>query len=154
MKMENSEEFNKSYDSFSKEYSQIGNEEEKKPEKKPSGLKRKYNRIKDAFKRFWALGKTGFELGAYAGGALGFCLGTYESIRIKSFLPLPLAIIGTAFSFGFIFAVSTVVRSNPYDNSKEYLLETIYYDTNTNSYKKRLISFNEKYEKKSIKDRL
>jgi len=136
--------FNKSYDTFSKEYNQIGSLEEVKKEEKPGRLKRKYIRIKDAMKRFWAVGKTGFQLGAYAGGALGFILGAYESFRIKSFLPLPLAIIGTGFSFGFIFAISTVVRSHPNNNeNKKYYFETMFYDSSTNSYIQKSIPFHE-----------
>ncbi len=147
MKSENKD-FNTSYDAFSKDYNKIGSldysEKEKQPPKKPTGLRRKYHRIKQAFERFWAVGKTGFQLGACAGGALGFVLGAYESIRIKSFLPLPLAIIGTGFSFGFIFAISTVVRSNP-NNSEEYVLETVYFDKQTNKFYKKTIPLNEKY---------
>jgi len=148
--MSSSEEkkFAESYDNFSKDYKDLNQtyeQENKVAEVKPTGLKRKYIRLKQAGANFWVLGKTGFQLGLLAGGILGFVFGAFESIRIKSFLPLPMAMIAGSVSFGFIFAVSTVIRSNPADGeSGKYMLETIHFDKITNSYVKTVLPLDEK----------
>ena len=89
-------------------------------------LARKYRRVKKALGEFWVVGKHGFKFGFMAGGALGFLLGLYESLKMKSFLPLPLAVIGSGCTFGFIFAISTVVRSKS-DTNEEILFEIGYF---------------------------
>lgn len=80
--------------------------------KKQSWFKRKYIKLKNATKEFWVMGKYGFIMGGLAGTLLGTIYGTFEAYRMKSFLPIPLAICGSGFFFGMIFAISSVIRAD------------------------------------------
>lgn len=147
---------NKKYEDFSKEYKSIGtsNNVDIKPSepikpklievKKPGWIKRKSIKIKKAMGEFWVLGKQGFFLGCMAGGALGFLLGGYESFRMRSLWPLPLAMIGSAFSFGCIFAISTVIRSES-GKGDELEVKVLYFDRFEGRYKMKSYSLNENY---------
>jgi len=95
-------------------------------EHKPTWLGRKYLKIKKALGDFWVVGRYGFQLGGMAGLCLGFLVGGYESIRMKSIWPIPIAMIGSGITFGSIFAISTVLRAHINDSSEE--IEVIYYD--------------------------
>jgi hypothetical protein len=76
-----------------------------------SWFARKMERFSKATGEFWVMGKQGFIMGSMCGGILGAILGTYESIRAKSFLPLPLSVITMAVFFGGIMGVSSLIRS-------------------------------------------
>ena len=101
-------------------------------------------KIKKALGEFWVVGKYGFGLGCLAGGALGFCLGAYESIRMRSLWPLPLAMMGSAFTFGCIFAVSTVIRADD-QKSDILMMEVIYFDNFDRIYKRKSVSVMDKF---------
>jgi hypothetical protein len=108
-------------------------EEKEKTEKVVSGskatwFKRKLARFSKATGDFWVQGKQGFVMGSICGAILGFILGTYESIRAKSILPLPLSMITMACFFGGIMGVSTLIRT---DNDKEIMFRVLYWDKNT-----------------------
>lgn len=120
---------------------------------KPGWLKRKYLKIKNALGEFWVVGRYGFQLGGTAGLVLGFLVGGFESIRMKSFWPLPMAMIGSGFTFGCIFAVSTVLRTQdeksfqmnrkmPYGN-----YEMVYFDKQTGKFVRKTVPIFQQYEK-------
>jgi hypothetical protein len=111
---------------------------------KPSWITRKYRKIRKALGEFWVVGRYGFQLGGVAGLILGFFVGGYESVRMKSFWPLPIAMLGSGFTFGCIFAISTVLRSHNIDGENKLLWEVIYYDEKNNKYIKAAYPFNEK----------
>jgi hypothetical protein len=99
------------------------NEKVKVVEKKPSWIVRKMNKIGGALGTFWVMGKSGFYFGAKVGGVLGGILGLWESYRMKSIIPLPLAMLTSAFTFGSIFSVSSMIRS---ENDKEVEFNILY----------------------------
>lgn len=109
---------------------------------KPGWLKRKYLKIKGAASDFWVVGRYGFQLGGAAGLLLGFLVGGFESIRMKSFWPLPMAMIGSGFTFGSIFAISSVMRTQDENGSmrmnRKY--EIVYYDQNLGKYVRKGLS--------------
>jgi hypothetical protein len=123
----------KELEKFEKEYQNIATTPHKPVAtkdlklEKDGFIKRKWKRIKNAMKEFWVVGKHGFKFGFMAGGALGFLLGLYESIRMRSIIPLPIAIVGSGFTFGCIFAVSTVVRTES-DLKEEICFEIGYFE--------------------------
>lgn len=109
----------------------------------PGWLKRKYLKLKKALGDFWVVGRYGFQLGGLAGIILGFFVGGFESIRMKSLWPLPLAMLGSGFTFGCIFAISTVIRAQ--DNGLNYKytndsLHVLYYDKESGKYLRKSIS--------------
>jgi hypothetical protein len=85
---------------------------------KNTWFKRKLARFSKASGEFWVMGKQGLIMGSLCGGLLGLILGTYESIRAKSILPLPLAVITMAGFFGGIMGVSTLIRNEADDDIK------------------------------------
>jgi hypothetical protein len=99
---------------------------------KPSWLGRKYLKMKKAAKEFWVVGKYGFQLGGAAGLILGFLVGGFEALRMKSIWPLPIAMLGSGITFGSIFAISTVLRSD--DQQTKVKFEIVYYDKNLDKY--------------------
>jgi hypothetical protein len=109
---------------------------------KPGWLKRKYIKIKGALAEFWVVGRYGFQLGGAAGLMLGFLVGGFESIRMKSFWPLPLAMIGSGFTFGCIFAISTMLRTQEegkYAYSRQMQYEMVFYDKESGKYVRKTI---------------
>jgi hypothetical protein len=94
-------------------------------EKKPNWVVRKMNRLGGALGDFWVMGKSGFYFGAKVGGVLGGVLGLWESYRMKSIIPLPLAMLTSAFTFGSIFCVSSMIRS---ENDKDIEFNVLYID--------------------------
>ncbi len=97
---------------------------------RPGWLKRKYLLIKKAGADFWVVGRYGFQLGGLAGLILGFVFGGYESMRMKSIWPLPIAMISSGFTFGCIFAISTVLRAKTEKEEYDYPnYDLIYYDS-------------------------
>jgi len=103
-------------DKFEKEYQSISTAKKHNHDTKPESqgfLKRKYLRVK------------------------GFLFGTYESIRVRSILPLPIAVIGSGFTFGCIFAISTVVRTEK-DSENELYFEVGSFDKDGTFVIKRL----------------
>ena len=139
----------KRYEEFSNEYKSIGakdmsqqvkkplnisnTQENKTKSNNPNWIKRKTIKIKKAASDFWIMGKQGFTIGCLAGACLGFFAGGYESIRMRSLWPLPLAMIGSGLTFGCIFAISTVVRAEENNNINENVLkyEIVYFDKNS-----------------------
>ncbi len=117
-----------------------------KSKEQPGWLKRKYLKIKKAFAEFWVVGRYGFQLGGLAGIILGFFVGGFESVRMKSLWPLPLAMIGSGFTFGCIFAISTVLRSQDKLNYKytNDSLQIVYYDQISGKYMRKNISLTDK----------
>jgi hypothetical protein len=117
-----------------------------KSKEQPGWLKRKYIKIKKAAADFWVVGRYGFQLGGLAGIILGFFVGGFESIRMKSLWPLPLAMLGSGFTFGCIFAISTVIRSQDNLNYKytNNSLQIVYYDQESGKYMRRNISLTDK----------
>ena len=110
-------------------------------------LKRKYIKIKKAIGDFWVVGRYEFELGGLAGLILGFFVGGFESIRMKSLWSLPLAKIGSGFTFVCIFAISTVIIAQ--DNKLDYTytndsLQILYYDQESGKYLRKNISLMDK----------
>jgi hypothetical protein len=128
------------------------NPKAKKPQslEKPNWFKRKYIKIKGAANEFWVVGKYGFQLGGMAGIILGFFVGGFESIRMKSIWPMPLAMLGSGFTFGCIFAISTVLRSDDNNNNSNNELgvknnyEIVYYDQKQGKYIKMMMMPNVK----------
>ena len=62
---------------------------------------------------------------------------------MKSLWPLPLAMLGSGFTFGCIFAISTVIRAQ--DNGLDYkytndTLNVLYYDKESGKYLRKSIS--------------
>jgi hypothetical protein len=117
-----------------------------KSKEHPGWLKRKYLKIKKALADFWVVGRYGFQLGGLAGIILGFFVGGFESIRMKSLWPLPLAMLGSGFTFGCIFAISTVIRSQDNLNYKytNNSLQIVFYDKETGKYLRRNIPLTDK----------
>jgi hypothetical protein len=101
------------------------NDKVKVVEKKPSWIVRKMNRLGGALGGFWVQGKSGFYFGAKVGGVLGAVLGLWECYRMKSIIPLPLAMLTSAFTFGSIFSVSSMIRS---ENKKDIEFNVLYVD--------------------------
>jgi hypothetical protein len=118
------------------------NEKKKVVVKKPSWIRRKYLRLKEAAGNFWVMGKSGFYFGGTAGAVLGSLLGLYESYRMKSFIPLPLAMISGAITFGSIFAISSVIRS---ENDEEVEFSVMYIDQNCQIKEKIIFIEKEKF---------
>lgn len=112
-------------------------------EKKRGWIGRKYYKIKKAAGEFWVAGRYGFQLGGIAGLILGFFVGGFESIRMKSIWPMPLAMLGSGFTFGSIFAISTVIRSEEnYNYSNASInIDYVYYDETDEKFKKGRIGF-------------
>ncbi len=117
-----------------------------KIKEQPGWLKRKYLKLKKAFADFWVVGRYGFQLGGLAGIILGFFVGGFESVRMKSLWPLPLAMIGSGFTFGCIFAISTVLRSQEILNYKytHDSLQIVYYDQESGKYLRKNVSLTNK----------
>jgi hypothetical protein len=99
---------------------------------KSSWFSRKLKRFSKASNEFWVMGKQGFIMGSICGAVLGGILGTYESIRSKSFLPLPLSIFMMAGFFGGIMGVSSLIRNH---NDEKILFRVIYIDKGLVEYK-------------------
>ncbi len=122
-------------------------EQDSKNIKQPGWLKRKYIKIRKAFADFWVVGKYGFQLGGLAGLILGSVVGGIESIRMNSFWPLPLAMLGSGMTFGSIFAISTLLRSQQEAklNNTPIEYEIVYYDDKSNKFiKAKVPMFNNK----------
>jgi hypothetical protein len=118
-------------------------------QQRPSWIKRKYLLIKKAAGDFWVVGRYGFQLGGLAGVILGTIFGGYESMRMKSFWPLPIAMFSSGFTFGCIFAISSVLRAK--DNNEGEIFpqyEIIWYDSTKGSWVRKSKEINEKYANK------
>jgi hypothetical protein len=107
---------------------------------KPGWLKRKYIKIKTAAGEFWVVGKYGFQLGGIVGLLFGFVLGSIQAVSMKSFWPIPIAMAGSGFTFGCMFAISTVLRSHGENDMKTEKLafQTVYYDEVEGKYKRKI----------------
>ncbi len=116
---------------------------------RPGWFKRKYLLIKKAAGDFWIVGRYGFQLGGLAGVILGFIFGGYESLRMKSFWPLPIAMLSSGFTFGCIFAISSVLRAK--EDNEGILFpkyELIWYDRVKGSWVHKSSELSEKYSNK------
>jgi hypothetical protein len=109
-------------------------------------LDKKFGKIKKACKEFWVVGKTGFMFGGLVGCCLGLVFGGYESIRQRSIWPLPLAMLGSGFSFACIFGVSTLIRLEK-DSNKTFHFEIVVLDPKTNKYERKEINYFERIPK-------
>ncbi len=102
---------------------------------KPSWIGRKCMKIQKALGDFWVVGKYGFQLGGSAGLILGFLVGGFEAMRMKSIWPLPIAMFGSGMTFGSIFAISTVLRAD--GSTEKTKMEIVFYDQKEGIYKRR-----------------
>jgi len=109
-------------------------------------LDKKFGKIKKACKEFWVVGKTGFMFGGLVGCCLGLVFGGYESIRQRSIWPLPLAMLGSGFSFACIFGVSTLIRLEK-DSNKTFHFVIVVLDPKTNKYERKEINYFERIPK-------
>lgn len=107
---------------------------------------KKVGKIRKAFKEFWVVGKTGFMFGGMVGCCLGLVFGGYEAARQRSVWPIPLAMLGSGFSFACIFGVSTLIRLEK-DSNKSFHFEIVVLNPKTNKYEKKEISYFEKIPK-------
>lgn len=114
----------------------------KRPENTPGWLGRKYLKIRKAISEFWVVGKFGFQLGGAAGLILGFFVGGFQAIQMKSLWPLPLAMIGSGFTFGCIFSISTLLRSKEggdLSDTPGLFAYAVYYDDKENKFIRTLV---------------
>jgi len=109
-------------------------------------IDKKFGKVKKACKEFWVVGKTGFLFGGMVGCCLGLVFGGYESIRQRSIWPLPLAMLGSGFSFACIFGVSTLIRLEK-DSNKTFYFEILEFDPITNKYNRKKVNYFEKIPK-------
>lgn len=107
---------------------------------------KKFGKIKKACREFWIVGKTGFMFGGLVGCCLGLVFGGYEAIRQRSIWPLPLAMLGSGFSFACIFGVSTLIRLEK-DSNKTFHFEIVVFNPNTNKYERKVINYFERVPK-------
>lgn len=111
-----------------------------------SWVDKKFGKIKKACKEYWVVGKTGFLFGGLVGCCLGLVFGGYEAVRQRSIWPLPLAMLGSGFSFACIFGVSTLIRLEK-ESKNTFNFEVIIYDPNSNTYNRKKISYFDKIKK-------
>jgi hypothetical protein len=145
MSSENKHSSTKSSEEYKSLKAETPNSKKTELQKKPTWIGRKYLKIKKALFDFWVVGGYGFKLGGAAGLILGFCVGGFESLRMKSFWPLPIAMIGSCITFGSIFAISTVLRSEEDINGEKIIMDIVYYDEIEGKYKKKNISLIQKF---------
>ena len=50
-------------------------------------------------------------MGALVGGAFGGVMGTYQAIQMRSFMVIPIAMVGSGVSFGFFMGLGMTLRS-------------------------------------------
>ena len=77
----------------------------------PTRLERKFNRIFGSAGQTTQTFVTGFKMGALVGGAFGGVMGTYQAIQMRSFLVIPMAMIGSGVSFGFFMGLGMTIRT-------------------------------------------
>ena len=74
-------------------------------------MQRKMSRLFGSGKATSALFFTGFQMGAVVGGAFGGLLGIYQAIQMRSFMVIPMSMIGSGVSFGFFMGLGMTFRS-------------------------------------------
>eukprot|EP00806_Schmidingerella_arcuata_P006723 Macronucleus_7132.p2 GENE.Macronucleus_7132~~Macronucleus_7132.p2 ORF type:complete len:127 (+),score=14.84 Macronucleus_7132:1-381(+) len=77
----------------------------------PTRIERKFKRIFGAAGQTSNLFVTGFKMGALVGGGFGAAIGTYQAVKMRNFAVIPLAMVGTGFSFGCTMGLSAMIRS-------------------------------------------
>ena len=77
----------------------------------PTRLERKFKRIFSAGGATTQTFSTGFKMGALVGGAFGGVMGTYQAIQMRSFMVIPIAMVGSGVSFGFFMGLGMTLRS-------------------------------------------
>jgi len=81
-------------------------------ERPPTRIERKFKRIFGAAGQTSSLFVNGFKMGALVGGAFGGVLGTYQAIQMRSFMVIPLAAVGSGFSFGCCMGLGMMIRTS------------------------------------------
>ena len=54
----------------------------------------------------------GFKMGGLVGSGFGAAVGTYQAIQMRNPAVIPLAMLGTGFTFGCTMGLSAVIRSD------------------------------------------
>ncbi len=81
-------------------------------ERQPTRMERKFKRIFGAAGTSTGLFVNGFKMGALVGGCFGGVLGTYQAIQMRSFMVIPLAAVGSGFSFGCCMGLGMMIRTS------------------------------------------
>jgi len=86
---------------------------------RPENKEVELTRMQRKMKRLFGSGKatsnlfiTGFQMGFMVGGAFGSILGLWQAIQMRSFLVLPMSVIGSGVSFGFFMGLGMTFRSS------------------------------------------
>ena len=78
----------------------------------PTRIERKFKRIFGAAGQTSQLFITGFKMGGLVGGVFGGVMGTYQAIQMRSIMVIPLAMLGSGFSFGCCMGLGMAIRSS------------------------------------------
>ena len=74
-------------------------------------MQRKFKRIFGSAGQTTNLFFAGFKMGGLVGGGFGAAIGTYQAIQMRNMAVIPLAMVGTGFTFGCTMGLSAVIRS-------------------------------------------
>lgn len=85
-------------------------------EQKTPFVQRNVMKAKGFAVRSWMIGKYGFKMGACVGSCVGFGVGVVQALKIKNVWPIPMAVVGSGFVFGTMFAFSSVLKASPINN--------------------------------------
>ena len=78
----------------------------------PTRMQRKFKRIFGSGKQTTGLFVQGFKMGGLVGSGFGAAVGTYQAIQMRNPAVIPLAMLGTGFTFGCTMGLSAVIRSD------------------------------------------
>lgn len=79
-----------------------------------SRMQRKMKRLFGSGKATSNLFLTGFQMGALVGGAFGGLIGAYQAFQMRSFMLIPMSMIGSGVSFGFFMGLGMTFRSGSF----------------------------------------
>ena len=86
----------------------IQNDAVKRP---PTRLERKFNRIFGSAGQTTQTFVTGFKMGCLVGAGFGGVMGVYQAVQLRTFMVIPMAMIGSGVSFGFFMGLGMTIRS-------------------------------------------